>query len=378
MKSGDNLQFANKQTHNMTTPNTNTALVPKEDKAVVEFKPFGSEDAIKLTVSIVKNLIAIPTKSGRLPSDNECMKFMMLCRSRALNPFEGDSFLQGYDGKDGPQFSLITAHQAFLKRAEVHPEFDGFESGVIVADKDGNMVDRIGDFTLKDDELLGGWCTVHFKGRKHPMKKRLKLSTFNQGFGRWQKDAAGMIVKCAEADALRSSFPTKIGGMYLREECDFVQEEESRFKTARPARVSSTATVTVDSAPAPTPQKTVDDPDDTDLGPQNATDKAPQNQTANPTPDPKATKAAEKQADKPESTRPTGDESKADPGQLFDKIKGASIPEHEFCLWLSNRYKLSPMETVDELNEIAPNRVKNANLNFDKLRGEFQAANANN
>jgi hypothetical protein len=52
------------------------------------------------------------------------------------------------------------------------------------------------------------------------MTKRLKLSTFDKGRSLWKTNPEGMIVKCAEADALRSSFPQLIGGMYLREETD--------------------------------------------------------------------------------------------------------------------------------------------------------------
>ena len=131
----------------------------------------------------------------------------MLCKAKRLNPFEGDAYLIGYDSKDGPSFSLITAHQAFLKRAECNDEYDGMESGVIVSNG-GSLVDRIGDFTMDDDKLVGAWARVHFKNRGHAMEKRVKLTTFNKGFGRWNIDPAGMIVKCAEADALRSAFPT--------------------------------------------------------------------------------------------------------------------------------------------------------------------------
>lgn len=190
--------------------------VPAE--RAVEFTPFMSKDPIKLSVAIVRNMICVPTRSGKTCTDAQAMKFMMLCRARELNPFEGDAYLIGYDTKDGPQFSLITAHQAFLKRAETHPEYDGMESGVIVKTKDGELVDREGDFILDDDKCVGGWATVHFKARKFPMKKRVKLTTFSKNFGRWLDDPAGMIVKCAEADALRSSFPTMLGGMYLDDE----------------------------------------------------------------------------------------------------------------------------------------------------------------
>ena len=178
---------------------TSTTIAPK-DRTEVEFVPFGSEDKIKLSVAIVKSFVANPTKSGVMPSDRDAMKFLMLCRSRRLNPFEGDAFLLGYDTKEGPQFSLITAHQAFLKRAECHPEYDGMESGVIVRMEDGQILDREGDFYLEGETVVGGWSTVYFKSRKFPMKKRLRLRTFQKPYGVWQTDPGGMICKCFDPE----------------------------------------------------------------------------------------------------------------------------------------------------------------------------------
>jgi phage recombination protein Bet len=195
--------------------NGSQAMATTNEERVTSFVPFGGRDPIKLSVHIVQHMVCLPTKSGARCSAEQAMKFIMLCKARALNPFEGDAFLVGYDGKDGPTFSLITAHQAFLKRAEVHNEYDGMESGPIVRDATGALVDREGDFILDDDTILGAWATVHFKTRKYPMKKRVRLGPFNTGYSRWKIDPVGMIVKVAEADALRSSFPTMLGGMYL-------------------------------------------------------------------------------------------------------------------------------------------------------------------
>lgn len=184
------------------------------------FVPFGSKDEIKLSINIVKRLVAVKTKSGQTCSDDDAMKFIMMCKARALNPFEGDSFLIGYDTNQGPKFSLVTAHQAFLKRAELNQEYDGMESGVIVELEEGKLKDLEGDFHKPDQKVVGGWAVIYFKHRKFPMRKRLRLSRFQKAFGVWQDDPAGMIVKCAEADALRSSFPTMLGGLYLREEME--------------------------------------------------------------------------------------------------------------------------------------------------------------
>jgi len=212
----------------------NQQLVKSEEKAV-EYIPFGSSDKIRLTVNIIKNIIALPTKSGKTCDDRQAMKFIMLCQAQHLNPFAGDAYLLGYDGKDGPQFSLITAHQAFLKRAEVSKDYDGMESGVIVKDKEtGAFEDVEGDFydNLTKD-LVGGWAIVHHKTRKIATKRRVRLSRFSKGYGVWQDDPAGMICKCAEADALRSTFPTMLGGLHTPGEVIEVEAEPASSRTGR-------------------------------------------------------------------------------------------------------------------------------------------------
>ncbi len=204
-----------------------------QEKELVEYIPFGADEKIKLSLSIVQNLIAVPTRSGKLPSKNDSLKFMMLCRARHLDPFSGDAFLIGYDTQNGPAFSLITAHQVFLKRAEASEKFDGMESGVVVTNKDGTLIERETDFVLKGETLLGGWARVFRKDRTKPFYRRLNLETFDTGLSRWKKDAAGMIVKCAEADALRSAFPTHLGGLHLSQEIQDVQSTVSRIPEAR-------------------------------------------------------------------------------------------------------------------------------------------------
>lgn len=200
--------------------------VAKRDKTEIEYVPLGANDKVKLTVNIVQKLIAVPTRSGKTCSETDAIKFVAMCQAKRMNPFEGDCFLIGYDGREGTTFTMVTAHQTYLKRAELHPEFDGMESGVIV-EEGGKLVDLVGDFyTPPGQKLVGGWATVHFRNRKHPMTKRLRLARFQKTYGIWQEDPAGMICKCAEADALRSSFPTMLGGLYLREELESKERTE--------------------------------------------------------------------------------------------------------------------------------------------------------
>ena len=199
------------------------------EERMVEFTPLGCTDKIKLSVKIVQNLIAIPTRSGKTCSERDALRFIMLCSARKLNAFEGDAFLIGYDGKNGPEFSLITAHQALMKRAEVHPEFDGMTSGVIVQAGEFTQ-DLEGDFHTEEQTLVGAWAKVYFKTRKWPSTERIALRSFikktsdGEPIKFWKENPSGQIVKCAEASALRKAFPTMCGGMYLREEISLLGE----------------------------------------------------------------------------------------------------------------------------------------------------------
>ena len=186
----------------------------------MEFIPFGAADKIKLSISIVKNIVAVPTKSGKTCTDRDALKFMMLCQAQRLNPFVQDAYLVGYDGKNGPVFTLITAHQSILKRAETCPDYEGMDSGVILVDEAGNVTEREGDFCLPSENVVGGWAKVYRKGRR-PMYRRLSIAAMRPNYETpfWSEEKApGQIVKCAEADALRSTFPTLIGGLYTQGE----------------------------------------------------------------------------------------------------------------------------------------------------------------
>jgi phage recombination protein Bet len=200
-------------------------LLAKDTKTRTEYTAFQSETKVSLSVEIVRKYIAVPAKdrdSGEtLPDDRQCMKFILLCQARRLNPHEGDAFMIPFWNKSSGrhEWSLITAHNAFLKRAEVHPDYNGKESGVIVLDEEADRIEELqGDFVPPGRTLLGGWCKVHYKNKAHPEYQRLKLETYAKGFGNWTFDAAGMICKCSEAAALRSAFPNTMAGMYLREE----------------------------------------------------------------------------------------------------------------------------------------------------------------
>lgn len=225
---------------------------PQKQEQLITYTPLGETETITLTLSRVKQFLCVPTRSGKMPSDEQVVKYMMLCKAQSLNPWVNDAYLVGYDSKDGPQFSLITAHQALLKRAEASPEFNGIESGVVVM-RDNQISERQGDLVLPNEVLVGGWARVHRKDRQIPSYDALSLKTFDTGRSRWAVDPAGQIVKCAEASALRKAFPSTLAAMYCREEMERHRSEDPAPPVDTRSKADRMAERLIPDMPASTP-----------------------------------------------------------------------------------------------------------------------------
>jgi phage recombination protein Bet len=193
------------------------AVKTAEERGLAEYVPLGSSDAIKLSVAIVRNLVCVPTKSGQLCSERDALRFIALCKAQRLNPFAGDCYLMGYDGKEGPEFSMVVSAAAFFKRAETNPHFDGVEGGVIVTDGE-KIEETVGEFVAPGWEIVGAWAKVHCKNLKVPFTNRVNLNTYRRATRIWDTHTAPMIVKCAKAGPMRQAFPSSCGELYLQEE----------------------------------------------------------------------------------------------------------------------------------------------------------------
>ena len=197
---------------------TNT-LTPKKqnDKMMVEFDVNGMQ--VKLTPAIVKNYMISGNKDS--VTDQEIAMFMNLCKFSGLNPWIKEAYCIKYGSEPA---TMVVGKEAFQKRAESHPAFDGFDAGIIVIDESGNITYRQGTMKLPTETLLGGYAEVWRKDRTHSTRievsfdeyaGRKKDGTLN---GQWSKKPATMIRKVALVQALRETFPNNLGGMYTAEE----------------------------------------------------------------------------------------------------------------------------------------------------------------
>lgn len=223
---------------------------------VVTFKS-GVEE-VQLTIGMVGDMLVKPTRTGKKPTKADIVKFIMLCKSQKLNPWVGDAFLVGYDSQGGAEFSLISSHASLLKRADVQESYKGMASGIIVK-ADDKVEEKEGKFRLDGEILLGAWAEVSVEGKKFGRKK-VRLQAFDKDNKFWKRDKEGMIVKCAEASALREAFPNVLSGSYIREEMSQAIDVTSEVEVTGPNVVSSSlAEPTVGSGQPvtkPEPEKT--------------------------------------------------------------------------------------------------------------------------
>jgi len=167
-------------------------------------------------------------------TDQEAANFLHLCKYMGLNPFVKDAYLIKYG--DGAA-TMIVGKDAFMKRADAHPQFAGITSGVIV--KAGDKIDnRTGTLVLSGDEIVGGWARVARNDRKVDVDVTVTYSEFNNNRGLWKTMPSVMIEKCAIVTALRRAFPATFSGMY-----DSAEMGVDLTDDLEPALTGSTSTV---------------------------------------------------------------------------------------------------------------------------------------
>ena len=154
-------------------------------------------------------------------TDEEAYVFLQLCKARGLNPFLKEAYLIKYDHVSPA--TMVVGKDAFMKRAELHPEYDGFEAGIIVEYKDSSgfvIVDenRVGTFLREEETLLGGWAKVYRKDHTKPVEITVSMKEFNTGKSSWKKIPATMIRKVALVQGHREAFPSELSGMYDQSE----------------------------------------------------------------------------------------------------------------------------------------------------------------
>ena len=163
---------------------------------------------MKLSPAIVRKYLV--SGNGQV-SDQEVAMFIALCKYQNLNPFLREAYLIKFGSSPA---TIVTGKEVFTKRASKIKECAGWEAGVTVINKDGNLERRSGCLVLKNEELVGGWCRVHRHDWKVPMETEVSMAEFDKKQSSWKIMPATMIRKVAIVSGLRDAFPEDFQGMY--------------------------------------------------------------------------------------------------------------------------------------------------------------------
>lgn len=208
----------------------NEAMQPAASSDPVEIEAM---DGQRMTVTFddVRNFIC---KEATIA---ECRIFLETCKQYHLNPFTKEAYLIHYDNKNGDTAStIVLGKTCYMKMAEAHPQYDGFEAGVIVfVPEVGKLIHREGSIIYKGEELVGGWAKTYRKDRSRPFYEEVNFSEYDTKKSLWVTKPATMIRKVALVHTLREAFPATFGGLIDESEVPAVAEADFRDLSAEEA-----------------------------------------------------------------------------------------------------------------------------------------------
>lgn len=191
------------------------------------------DEEIILTPKIVQEYI-VGANAGKI-NNQEFMMFASLCKARKLNPFLKEAYCIKFSNNQPA--SIVVGKDAVLRRAILHPQYNGMENGIFVTDNEGKIIERQGTFKLPNETLVGAWAKVYRKDWEHPIYCSVTFDEVVQKTkdgkpnSNWTKQPAVMTAKVATVRALRDAFVEELGGMYEEVEMNFNEPEVKEART---------------------------------------------------------------------------------------------------------------------------------------------------
>ena len=186
----------------------------------------------------VKMLGVIMSEAFKFATREEKATFVHYCATNRLDPFRKQVYFIKYKADAPPAF--VTSWEVVLDRANRHPQFDGFESGVVWRVQQGDSVTALRgkpcDFSEDaEHQIIGGWATIHRKDRKVPRDVEVPLSEMQATrwdsatrqrvpTRAWAEMKTTMCTKTPAARGLRQCFPDILQGLVIEEEGGSVEK----------------------------------------------------------------------------------------------------------------------------------------------------------
>lgn len=174
--------------------------------------------------------IGILKQSGVIPSDapaEQVLLFAAICKERGLSAFSKEIYLVGYNDRQsgGKKFNPIVGIGGFRKLAGSTGQFAGVDDAKFDLQPDGTYKTAA--------QFKGGdkpdTCTITVYrvvcGIRCAFTATVKFSEFSTGMQKWVTMPFQMIMKVAEAHAIRKGFAEATNGVFVEEEIGNMQGE---------------------------------------------------------------------------------------------------------------------------------------------------------
>jgi phage recombination protein Bet len=189
------------------------------------------------------NLIASTVAEGATRA--QLMMFLELAATYNLDPFAREIWCAVPKNQDGSsrtdKVMIMVGRDGFLKIAQRHPDYEGMDADVVYANDKFQVESVEGkrlishSYTQDRGAPVAAYCVVHRAGRR-PTYFYAAMSDFRpnnpSAFSQWAKGPSTMILKCAEAGALRRAF--SITGIVAEEEMGKALEAQAVLAAPEP------------------------------------------------------------------------------------------------------------------------------------------------
>ena len=177
------------------------------NNALAVLSPFSSDEIDTIRKTCAPNA-----------SEDELKMFLTLAGKYGLDPFAHEIWFVPMRGKN----TIITARDGYMKIANCNPHFQGMNSDVVYeGDKFSKTSEGINHSydVNKRGKIIGAYAMVYRDDRKIPAFFFAPMKDYDRGAGVWQQYPHAMIVKVAEAMALKRAF--SISGLVTQEEIGY-------------------------------------------------------------------------------------------------------------------------------------------------------------
>lgn len=151
-------------------------------------------------IAVIKNTVAKET------TNTELAYFLSVCKSQELNPFNKEVWCYKQKG----QLIIFTGRDGMLSKGQKHSRWNGMRSAVVRANDEFSIDIANAQITHKADwkepsAIVGAYAIVFLKDGE-PTISWVLMKEYDKGWNAWKTNPSDMILKTAEAKALKKAF----------------------------------------------------------------------------------------------------------------------------------------------------------------------------